>query len=174
MNNPFFNADALSSSEILKLVESYQFEEPIYHSDGYGHVQVEQPLQKINYSFNDLILLIEERQLWPEVIKKLRDKDDFWLINFSTEIETQCTEGAFNCLFQLSLLIKDEKNQVFQYQGAAKWPWKFGSISLLKEMECEVLILKKQLVKQEPDTAEIYLSIVNDTLTNIQLLKETL
>jgi|TARA_B100001063_G_scaffold17010_1_gene13050 hypothetical protein len=174
MNNPFFNTNDLTSSELLKLVGNHQFEEPIYHSDEYGHIQVEQPPQKVNYSLDDLILLIEERKLWQALIEKLSAKDDAWLMEFLTAIQKQRTMGVFHCLVQLSSLIKDDANQVFQYQDVNGWPWQFGSILLLEEIEHKNLMLKQRLINQGADISEIYLSIVKDTLISLQLLKDTL
>ena len=78
MYDPFLPLDDISTAEVLELIINHQFIEPIYHTDGFGHVQIEEPLQATPYSIRNLIHLVEIKQQWSALIKRLPNKSEWW------------------------------------------------------------------------------------------------
>ncbi|WP_114324875.1 hypothetical protein [Candidatus Colwellia aromaticivorans] len=174
MYDPFLPPDDMSTAEALELITNYQFLEPIYHSDGFGHLQVEAPIETNPYSISSLICQIELKQQWPAFIKLLPSQSELWLLNFSVELQKENSKGVLNCLVKLTGFIKTSANQITHLQYAAQWPWQSGSILLFDEIINTLSKIEQSLIKKDGLAAEINLSIVRQTLIALKPIKVTL
>ena len=173
MYDPFLPLDDISAAEALELIINYQFIEPIYHSDGFGHVQGEEPFQANSYSISNLIHVIETKQQWPAFIKLLSSKSERWLLDFSLELQKENSKGVLHCLVKLTDFINTAGNKIIHLQHAAQWPWSSESILLLNEVISTLTKIERDLLKEDGLTAEIDLSIVQQTLVALEPLKAT-
>lgn len=170
IDNPFLQVEYISSDDVLALLLNYQFIEPNYHSDDFGHIQVETPLQTNEYSINDLIHMIELKQLWPRCMKQLASKDEPWLLKFSAELKKEDSDGALNCLVKLTCYFQSLGNKLVHLQDAAHWSWSFGTISQLEKIQRSLLELQ-QCLQEDPLTTEIDLCIIKQALTGLKPIK---
>lgn len=171
MYDPFLPLDDISTAEVLELIINHQFIEPIYHTDGFGHVQIEEPLQATPYSIRNLIHLVEIKQQWSALIKRLPNKSECWLLNFSLELQKESSKSVLYCLVKLTGLIKIPDNKIIHLQYAAQWPWSTGTTLLLNETIKMLTKIERNLLKENELTSEINLSIIRNTLKELELIK---
>lgn len=171
MYDPFLPLDDISTAEALELIINYQYLEPIYHSDGFGHVQIEEQLQATSYSISNLIHFIEIKQQWSALIKLLPNKSECWLLNFSLELQKESSKDVLYCLVKLTDLIKIPDNKIIHLQYAAQWPWSIGTTLLLNETIKMLTKIERNLLKENELTSEINLSIIRNTLREVELTK---
>ena len=160
MQDPFLPLDDISTAEVLELIINYQFVEPVYHPDGFGHVQVEEPFQSTPYYISNLFHFIETKQQWPTLLKLLAKKSERWLLNFSLELQKENSKGALYCLIKLSDFIKTSENKVTHLQNAAQWPWSPGTVLLLNNIISILVKVERELPKCDELTFKINLSII--------------
>lgn len=171
MYDPFLPLNDISTAEVLELIINYQFIEPIYHSDRFGHVQVEEPLQATPYNFSNLLHFIEIKQQWPALLKLLPSKSECWLLNFSFELQKEKSKGALYCLVKLTDFIKTQDNKIAHLQHAAQWPWISGTILLVNVVLNTLAKIEQGLLKEDGLSAEIDLTIVQQTLKALVFIK---
>jgi hypothetical protein len=172
MHDLFLPQDDITVAEALDLIINYQFIEPIYHADGFGHLQVETPCQESPYSFSNLIHFIELEQQWSACIKLLPGKSELWLLDFSVELQKENSAGVLDCLVNLTDFIETSANQIIHLQYAAQWPWDLGSAVLLEKVKKTLSKIERSLQKEDGLAAEIDLSIVRKTLANLATIEE--
>ena len=170
-SDPFLQSDDISEAEVLELIANYQFIEPIYHSDGFGHLQVETPFQANPHSISRLIHFIELKQLWPDCIKLLSSKSECWLLDFSVELQKEKSAGVLNCFVKITDFLEASGNQVNHLQNVAQWPWHSDSNALLEDVKNRLIILERSLLKEDGLTSEIDLSIVRHSLAALEQIK---
>jgi len=174
MHDLFLPFDDISTAEVLELIINYQFLEPIYHSDGFGHVQVEEPLQSTPYNISNLIHFIEKKQQWSALLKLLPSKNECWLLSFSLELQKEESKGVLSCLITLTDFIKTQDNKIAHLQHAAQWPWISGTILLVNVVLSTLAKIEQDLLKEDGQSAEIDLTIVRQTLIELAYIKKNI
>ena len=171
MHDPFLSHNDISASKTLELIKNYQFIEPNYHTDDFGHVQVEIPNHERRYSLSSLLNLIEREQQWPALVELLSSNNEHWLLNLSIELQKQTYEGALYCLVSLIDAIESIDIKIVYLQNSAQWPWHIANIVLLDKTINSLVLIEKDLMRRKGVSEEIDLSIVSKTLTDLQLVK---
>lgn len=170
--DPFLPSDDISAAEVLELIINYQFIEPIYHSDGFGHLQVETPFQANPYSISRLIHFIELKQQWPDCIELLSSKSECWLLDFSVELQKENSSGVLNCLVKITDFFEASGNRIAHLQNVAQWPWHSDSSALFEVVKNTLIIIELGLLKEDELTSEIDLSIVRHSLVALEQIYE--
>lgn len=171
MFDPFLVDDNLSSDELLQLIISYEFSAPIYHADGFGHVQEEIPPNNNLYSLSGLIKKIELKQLWPELTELLRQQSEAWLMDFSTELQKHSGQGALQCLVDLSDMFVTPEMKLNYLLNSHEWHWLVETLPLIDGVIEKLTTIEISLQAESAETERWDLQMVQQTLAQLMSFK---
>lgn len=174
MNDPFLPHSDINITKALELIKNFQFVEPSYHTDDFGHIQVEMPHQDGLYSFKSLIELVDNEQQWPALLRLVSSNNEAWLLSFSAELQKHHCKGKLYCLFNLIEFFENADNKIAYLQNAAQWPWQLENTTLLDKVVKILMLIEQGLIANKDLNAEIDLSILRKTKIDIQLIKTKL
>lgn len=96
--------------------------EEIYHSDGHGHLQVE---QVSSYGFEGpsfLLEQVEKEGLWPEFFEMARTKDDEWVLHIARYL-SNIEHCSIVCFVEFLVILSGRDAQIQLIQDSPLWPW---------------------------------------------------
>lgn len=166
MYKNFLQDQQLTKEELLNLVLNYHFEDVYYHSDDYGHVQVQmgEPVDSCCCSFNSLIEQVELMELWPTLIKRLAEQPEQWLNEFSVRLVQHPGKSQLSCLTAMNDCYRSDKGRLFHLLSASTWPWEYGKQQDLLAVQEQLQQARSEL---DQNADELHLAMLDDTLQKL-------
>ncbi|GIU28641.1 hypothetical protein TUM4644_26470 [Shewanella colwelliana] len=158
---------------------AHTFEEAIYHSDGYGHLQVQSTAQcDVNCAPADLLAQIEQAAQWPTFILAMKAQPDSWLLALSNHVPLD-KHYSTHVLVELLRAIKTRDAHIALIQETPRWNWSSPQSPLLIDTVLKMLqVLIDDLTLAQFDTPqscdisrEIELAMFSDIVTRLVTIK---
>ncbi|WP_354625346.1 hypothetical protein [Psychromonas sp. MME2] len=172
MKDPFLVNQHFSHDELIQQLLNYQFSAPIYHSDVFGHLQEEMPLNN-SYSFSELIKQLEILQLWPDFKRLLTGQSESWLIDFSSMLQRESTTGTLQCLVELTDLFTTTTLRLSHLLTAHEWHWQQDSLPLIDTIIKQLTAIKKDIQPKTTVSDEVDFEMIQQTLTYLSRIRES-
>ncbi|WP_432467606.1 hypothetical protein [Agarivorans sp. Z349TD_8] len=131
-------------------LQQYPFLAPVYHCDGHGHVQVQQPQSHQPHSLESLLQAIEDKNDWSRCFCMFEAQDPVWL----AELAEQLTNSAAyhtQCQLKLSELLNQRAQLIGLLQDADQWYWDAENHHLLLSL---MATIESLLVDDDSDELE--------------------
>lgn len=154
---------------IVQNLAKFDFGCEIYHSDGEGHIQVQQhPVDLVDpfetpYS---LLIQIEQEGLWPEFLEMVKAKEDEWILNITRHFP----ESKFystTCFVAFLSILSCRDAQIRLIQDSPLWFWDEKNAPMISK----VINKATQLIDATPRESmdkEIDLSILNGVISRLE------
>lgn len=155
--------------DIIQKLERCDLGEEIYHSDGHGHVQVEQ-VSSYGFEGPDFLLKqVDKQDLWPEFFKMAKTRGDEWIhriVRYFPDNKYYST----TCFVEFLSILSSRESQVQLVQDAPLWFWGEKNVSMISR----VIDKATQLIDSTPCGSlggEIDLSILNGVISRLNAKK---
>lgn len=164
-----------SSISAVETLSRFIYHYPKYHSDGKGHVQVEQFHPHQTDKLADLVEAVDQQDAWEACRIMLQGQSHRWLTDAIQHIRMRRPCHIRFQLLILDLLEDESSSMTLITQSADGWPWdetNWQSLSLLIEA------VTKKLDALEPDAEkrkiliDEYHSIRDFKAENFKLLSD--
>jgi hypothetical protein len=138
----------------------------IYHSDGHGHIQVE---QVSSYGFETPAFLLEQVEkegLWPEFFEMAKAKEDEWILRI-TRYFSDTDHYSTTCFVEFLSILSSRDAQIQLIQDSPLWFWEEKNAPMMNR----VIDKATQLINSpscDPLDKEIDLSILNGVISRLE------
>lgn len=130
-----FACDIINPVSVLK---QYKFIEPVYHSDGMGHVQEQLLVSDQPCSLEGLLDRIEEKGDWDICLAMFEKQPKIWLLTLTEKLENIAYYHT-KCNMKILSLLTERSDIIALLQDADRWFWDDSNRQmitlLLKEIE---------------------------------------
>ena len=142
----------------------------IYHSDGQGHIQVE---QDSSYGFETPAFLLEQVEkegLWPEFFEMAKTKEDEWILRITRDLSS--TEHCSTmCLVEFLSILSSRDALIVFIQDSPEWTWDEKSTSLIDMVIDKAMQIVNSIPRDSTDHG-IDLSILNGVISKLEAKRD--
>lgn len=141
----------------------------IYHSDGEGHIQVQQlPVDTVDpfETPQALLALVEKEGLWPELFEMVKSKEDEWILHI-TRYFSDTEPYSTTCFVEFLSILSSRAAQIQLIQDSPLWFWDEKNTPMISK----VINKATQLIDSTPRESmdkEIDLSILNGVISRLE------
>lgn len=158
---------------------AHQFEEEIYHSDGYGHVQVQ---STATYDFGcapaELLDQIEQTGQWQRFFLSIAEQPDSWLLALSNHLPLG-KPYSISILVELLQRLHSRDSRMILIQESPMWSWRSQHIlqlqtvlNILQKLIDETTPTQQSSVESNDFGYEIEISMLNDIALKLANIKQ--
>lgn len=105
----------------------------VYHSDGFGHVQVE-IVSAYGFETPSVLLgKIDEASLWSEFFEMAKSKPESWMFDLSRHFPADKLYST-KCFVEFLHMISDRNGLICLIQESPYWCWELQNISLMDQV----------------------------------------
>lgn len=141
-------SDSCDGDDPIHLLQQYEFSEPVYHSDGLGHIQVQE--SDPPYPLEALLQQVEERKEWDVCFLMFESQSKVWLLDFAEHLENTASYHT-DCNIVISQILTDRSDLITLLQNADRWYWNNTNRHLIPALTKSVDAL---LSYHEPDVLQ--------------------
>jgi hypothetical protein len=134
----------------------------IYHSDGHGHLQVEQVSFDWGKSPTELLNKIEQESLWPAFFTMVKTKPEQWLLDLLYFFPKDKQYSTL-CFVEFLAMISSRDGLICLLQDSPDWYWNTQTSTLIDRVLAVTQVLIETL-PEDPMTAEIESSMLNNVV----------
>lgn len=138
----------------------------IYHSDGHGHIQVE---QVSSYGFESPTFLLEQVEkegLWPEFFEMAKAKEDEWILRI-TRYFPDADHYSTTCFVEFLTVLSSRDSQIQLIQDSPLWFWDEKNAPMISRVIDKAVQLIDSTSHESLDK-EIDLSILNGVISRLE------
>lgn len=138
----------------------------IYHSDGEGHIQVQQDSPCGFETPTFLLEQVEKEGLWPEFFAMARTKEDEWVLDIARYL-LNLEHCSTMCFVEFLSILSSREAQIQLIQDSPLWLWDEKSVPMINR----VIDKAKQLIDSTPSESmdkEFDLSILNGVIRRLE------
>lgn len=152
--------------DIIQKLAQCDLGHEVYHSDGFGHIQVE-TVSTCDFDTptpSELLERIDQVSLWDEFFVMAKTKTESWLfdlVRYFPEDKTYSTQ----CFVEFLNIISTRNGLIFFVQDSSRWYWNLQNISLMDR----VFEVVKKLID---DTSSVELDGEIDLIMLNQILEQ--
>lgn len=154
---------------------THSFEEERYHSDGFGHIQVQNTAQcDFDCSPADLLAQIDQASQWPEFLVAAKEMPDSWLIALSNHLPFD-KHYSTDLLLELLQIVKSRDSAIVLIQESPRWYWSSNNISQINKVieKASGLIAATSTDDLSSEIERSILQDIQQRLTHIQRLNSS-
>lgn len=155
--------------DIIQKLSKCDLGREVYHSDGEGHIQVQQLPVNIVDTFEtpqSLLTQVEQEELWLEFFEMVKAKEDEWILHFTRYFpDNECYSTT--CFVEFLSILSSRDAQIQLIQGAPLWTWDEKNGSLISTVIDKAAQLADSL-PSEPMSSEIELAILNRVINRLE------
>ncbi|RTR38741.1 hypothetical protein EKG38_11265 [Shewanella canadensis] len=160
-----FASDIINPVSVLK---QYEFLEPVYHSDGMGHVQEQLLVSDQPCSLEGLLERIEEDNDWDSCLAMFEEQPKVWLLSFSEKLGNIAYYHT-KCNMQIFSLLTERSDIIAFLQDADRWFWDISNRQMIP-----VLIKKIESMLTHHYSDDLEKEFDTSILTTVKLNLERL
>ena len=111
--------------DIIQKLAKCDLGREIYHSDGEGHVQVEQQTLDLVDPFETpqvLLGQVEQKELWSEFFEMVKTKEDEWILHI-TRYFSDTEYYSTTCFVEFLSILSSRAAQIQLIQDSPLWLW---------------------------------------------------
>jgi hypothetical protein len=152
--------------DIIQTLAECDLGHEVYHSDGFGHVQVE---TVSSYGFETpsvLLEKIEQDSLWDQFIAMAKTQPEEWLIDL-VRYFPEDKPYSTKCFVEFLTIISDRNGLIILLQDSSRWYWDLQNISSMSKVFNIVEKLIDDTVSDGWDS-EIDLIMLNQILEQLK------
>ncbi len=151
---------------IIQKLKVCDLGEEIYHSDGHGHIQVEQ-VSSYGFEGPDFLLeQVEKEGLWPEFFEMAKAKEDEWILRI-TSYFPDTEHYSTTCFVEFLSILSGRDAQIQLIQDSPLWFWDEKNAAMIGRVIDEAA----QLIDSSPHESlakEIDLSLLNGVISRLE------
>lgn len=127
--------------DAVKKLAACEFSQEVYHSDGFGHIQVE-TVSTLGFDPSPLMLLdeIDQESKWPEFFVMAKTKSESWLLELVNHFPL--TESySTSCFVEMLNILSGRDALIILLQESPSWYWSDQNSSLIDTVLNKVELL---------------------------------
>jgi len=152
--------------EIIHKLATCDLGREIYHSDGQGHIQVE---QVPSYGFETPTFLLEQVEkegLWPDFFAMARTKEDEWILHI-TRYFSDIDHYSTTCFVEFLSILSSRDAQIQLIQDSPQWLWDEKNAPMISRVVDKATQLIDSTSRDSMDK-EIDLSILSGVISRLE------
>lgn len=156
--------------DAVNKLATYDFGQEVFHSDGFGHIQV-QTVSSLGFEPSPSMLLerIDQESKWPEFFVMAKTKSETWLLELVNHFPLT-KQYSTNCFIEFLGILSSRDALIVLLQESPSWCWSSQNISLINTVLEKIDALIGH-TSDESLNGEIEQMMLNDLVQRLTHLK---
>ena len=159
--------------DIIQKLAKCDLGREIYHSDGEGHVQVEQrPIGLVDpfETPQTLLCQVEQEGLWSEFFEMVKTKEDEWILHI-TRYFSDNEHYSTTCFVEFLSILSSRNAQIQLIQDSPLWLWDKKNSAMINLVIDKASQLADSSLCELGDW-EIDLSVLNGVISRLEAKRD--